>query len=60
MVCVLDPYFLLTYILEESYEFLMNNMLIQNRIAIVNVLEKIDLGDQLRHFLAIFESHAAR
>ena len=35
-------------------------MLIQNRIAIVNVLEKIDLGDQLRHFHAIFESRAAR
>ena len=35
-------------------------MLIQNKIAIVNVTEKIDLGDQLRHFLAIFESHAAR
>ena len=35
-------------------------MLIQDRIAIVNVSEKIDLGDQLRHFLAIFESHAAR
>jgi hypothetical protein len=35
-------------------------MLIQNRIAIVNVSEKIDLEDQLRHFLAIFESRAAR
>ena len=35
-------------------------MQIQNRIAVVYISEKIDLGDQLRHFLAIFESHAAR
>ena len=35
-------------------------MLIQDKLATVNVSEKIDLGDQLRHFLAIFESHAAR
>ena len=35
-------------------------MRIQNRIAMANVSEKIDLGDQLRHFLAVSESPAAR
>ena len=35
-------------------------MRIQNSITMINVSEKIDLADQLRHFLAIFESLAAR
>tara|TARA_Y100000991_G_C21754082_1_gene255922 strand:- start:204 stop:311 length:108 start_codon:yes stop_codon:yes gene_type:complete len=34
-------------------------MLIQNRIAYIDVLEKIDLERQLRHFLGNFGSYAA-
>ena len=34
-------------------------MLIQNRIAGIDLLEKIDLGRQLRHFRGNFDSHAA-
>ena len=35
-----------------------DNMLIQIRIACVDVSEKIDLGRQLRHFFEIFENNA--
>ena len=34
-------------------------MLIQNRIAEINTLEKIDLGRQLRHFHGNSGSYAA-
>ena len=34
-------------------------MLIQNRIAFIDVSEKIDLAKQLRHFLQSYENYAA-